>query len=144
MQRTPGLGPLKRLFLTELEYDPANIMLFRDDWPESAREALAEDAQIIFAAGNADDRFYVIYCRLADERNRMLLTKERAVITYLVQRYPYALFAFSSRDQDQWHFVNVKYDKDGRARRLFRRISVSGFERLRTAVDRIAELRTYP
>ncbi|CAG1011503.1 hypothetical protein ANRL4_04427 [Anaerolineae bacterium] len=140
MQRTRGMGPLKRLFLTELEYDPANLTLFRDEWTESARDALAEDAQIVFAAGNADDPFYVIYCRLADEHNRMLLTKERAVITYLVQRYPYALFVFNSRDQDQWHFVNVKYDKNDRARRLFRRISVSRFERLRTAVDRISEL----
>lgn len=140
MQRTPGMGPLKRLFLTELEYNPENIPLFRDGWPESAQEALHEDAQIIFSAGNADDRFYVIYCRLSDEQNRLLLTKERAVITYLLQQYPYAMFIFSSRNQDHWHFVNVKYDKDDRARRLFRRISVSKFERLRTAVDRISEL----
>jgi hypothetical protein len=140
MQRTAGLGPLKRLFLTELEYEPANLTLFRDEWTESARDALAEDPQIVFAVGNADDQFYVIYCRLADEHNRMPLAKERAVITYLLQRYPYAMFVFSSRNQDHWHFVNVKYDKDDRARRLFRRISVSRFERLRTAVDRISEL----
>lgn len=95
MQRNKGVSPLKRLFLTELEYEPENIPLPRTSWPESAREALLEDPQILFGAGNTGDRFYVIYCRLADDKDRLLLTKERAVISYLLDRYPYALFVFS-------------------------------------------------
>lgn len=65
MQRTPGIGSLKRLFLTELKHELENVSLFRDEWTETAHEALVEDAQILFSAGNTDDRFYVIYCRLA-------------------------------------------------------------------------------
>ncbi len=54
--------------------------------------------------------------------------------------HPYALFIFSNRDQNYWHFINVKYDEKTEKRRLFRRITVSPEERLRTASERISQL----
>ena len=51
------------------------------------------------------------------------------------------LFIFSNRTQGDWHFVNVKYDSDHpEKRRLFRRITISPYEKLRTASERIAML----
>ncbi len=54
--------------------------------------------------------------------------------------HPYALFVFSNKTQDHWHFINVKYDEESEKRRLFRRITVSPEERLRTASERVARL----
>jgi len=38
----------------------------------------------------------------------------------------------------KWHFINVKFDNETEKRRLFRRISISQEEKLRTASERIA------
>lgn len=62
------------------------------------------------------------------------------MVNQLLNEHPYWLFIFSNRTQDHWHFINVKYDEDPKKRRLFRRISVSPEERLRTASERIAML----
>jgi len=58
----------------------------------------------------------------------------------LLKEHPYALFIFSNQSQDYWHFINVKYDTETEKRRLFRRITVSPEERLRTAAERISML----
>ena len=66
---------------------------------------------------------------------------ERPVISKLLEDHPYALFVFSNQEQTDWHFVNVKYDTDDpKRRRLFRRITISPHEKLRTASERIAML----
>jgi hypothetical protein len=62
------------------------------------------------------------------------------VVTQLLKEHSYALFIFSNQSQDYWHFINVKYDTETEKRRLFRRISVSPEERLRTAAERITML----
>jgi len=58
----------------------------------------------------------------------------------LLREHPYGLFIFSNQTQDHWHFINVKYDAETEKRRLFRRISISPEERLRTASERLAML----
>jgi hypothetical protein len=58
----------------------------------------------------------------------------------LLKEHQYGLFIFSNQSQDYWHFINVKYDTETEKRRLFRRISVSQEERLRTAAERISML----
>jgi hypothetical protein len=58
----------------------------------------------------------------------------------LLKEHQYGLFIFSNQSQDYWHFINVKYDTETKKRRLFRRISVSPEERLRTAAERISML----
>ena len=68
------------------------------------------------------------------------LGQERPVVTQLLKEHPYGLFIFSNHAQDHWHFINVKYDAEAEKRRLFRRISISQEERLRTAAERVAML----
>jgi type I restriction-modification system DNA methylase subunit len=102
--------------------------------------ALAEDP-LLFAEKKD---FQILYCRLSSDR--LGLTLERAVVNHLLQQHPYALFVFSDAKQENWHFVNVKEgaveaeEPIRRRRRLFRRIAVGPYERLRTAAERIAML----
>ena len=133
-----GIESLRELFWTELNYDRQNDGIPRGDWGDTAKNALAEDP-VLFATGGTDDAFHVIYARL--NADRLLLTLERPVISRLLQDHPYTLFIFSNREQTDWHFVNVKYDTDDHEkRRLFRRITIGPYEKLRTASERIAML----
>ena len=138
LQDFHGIEPLRELFWTELNYDRKNEGISYQNWTDTAKNALAEDP-VLFATGGTDDAFHVIYVRL--NADRLLLTAERPVISKLLQDHPYTLFVFSNREQTDWHFVNVKYDT-GKAekRRLFRRITITRHEKLRTASERIALL----
>ncbi|MFQ5794384.1 MAG: Eco57I restriction-modification methylase domain-containing protein [Candidatus Bipolaricaulia bacterium] len=132
-----GLNPLKQLFWSELNYERVNQPLPRREWPDRARNALAEDP-VLFACGGQNNDFYVIYVRLASDR--LLLGQERPVVSRLLKDHPYALFIFSNEFRDRWHFLNVKYDGKDSKRRLFRRITIGPEERLRTACERLAML----
>ena len=138
LQDFNGIEPLRELFWTELNYDHQSHGISRRDWTDTARNALAEDP-VLFATGGIGEAFHVIYARLNSDR--LLLTTERPVISKLLQDHPYTLFIFSNREQTNWHFVNVKYDtEDSKRRRLFRRITISRYEKLHTASERIAML----
>jgi hypothetical protein len=103
-----------------------------------AADALLEDP-ILFAAGGEDNSFHIIYCQLPDEN--LKITRERPVINQLLKDHVYSLFVFSNSSQSRWHFINVKYDdKNAEKRRVFRRISISPDEQLRTASERISML----
>jgi hypothetical protein len=130
-----GTGPLREL-LANLNYDPLNEPVSRNDWPAGAKTALAQDPRLY---GRAAGEFYVIYAQLAADK--LKLTDERAVIPQLLKQYPYALFVFSDKSQTNFHFVNVKWENTQK-RRLYRRITVGPQERLRTAVERISLLDT--
>jgi type I restriction-modification system DNA methylase subunit len=130
-----GIEPLKKLFWSELNYDRVNQPLSRRGWKESVAGLLADDP-ILFASGA--DAFHVIYLRLASDK--LLIGDERPVVARLLQEHPYALFVFSNSRQENFHFLNVKYDDDTQKRRLFRRITVGPFEQLRTASERITLL----
>ena len=136
-----GSESLKELFWQQLNYDRLNQPLPQHDFPKAADNALA-DAPLLFAFSND---FHILYCRLSSE-DKLRLTDERAVVNHLLQKHPYALFVFSDRSQTNWHFVNVKEgaaeteETGKRKRRLFRRIAVGPYERLRTAAERIAML----
>jgi len=132
-----GLEPLKKLFWSELNYDRVNQPLSRRGWSQTAANALAEDP-ILFAGGGQNNDFHVVYSRLPQDR--LLLGQERPVVTQLLREHPYGLFIFSNQSRDHWHFINVKYDAEAEKRRLFRRISISQEERLRTAAERVAML----
>jgi hypothetical protein len=109
-----------------------NSPLSRKGWGEPASSALADDP-VLFASGGKD--FHVIHARL--KADKLLMGMERPVVSRLLQEHPYALFIFSNASQDQWHFLNVKYDDDVQKRRIFRRIAVGPQEKLRTASERI-------
>lgn len=129
-----GLDPLKRLFWQELNYDRVNEPISSRDWAEADRVELAADPLLL--AEHAD--FKVIYAQM---RGALSRTAERAIVTQLLKAFPYALFVFSDAAQQSWHFVNVKYERDPRRRRVFRRISVAaGGTQLRTATERLAML----
>ena len=133
-----GLEPLKELFWSELNYQRVNQHIPRHGWTETASKALAEDP-VLFAGGGQDNAFHVIYARLASDR--LLLGPERPVVSRLLRDHPYALFVFSNRTQDRWHFLNVKYDEETAKRRIFRRITVDPEDkRLRTASECIGQL----
>ena len=114
-----------------------NQPLSRRGWNQTAANALAEDP-VLFAGGGQNNVFHVVYSRLPQDR--LLLGQERPVVTQLLKEHSYGLFIFSNQAQDHWHFINVKYDAEAEKRRLFRRISVSQEERLRTAAERVAML----
>ena len=138
LQNFHGIEPLRRLFWSELNYDRQNDEIPRRDWTDTVRNALANDP-ILLASGGTDAAFHVIYTHLNSDR--LPLTTERRIISQLLNDHPYALFIFSNNEQSQWHFVNVKYDTDDpKKRRLYRRITISPYEKLRTASERIAML----
>jgi len=97
---------------------------------------------VLWASGGEGGTFHIVYARLAYDR--LLLGKERPVVTSLLREHPYSLFVFSNEAQDRWHFLNVKFDEDSAKRQLFRRITVGPEERfgkrLRTATDRLEML----
>jgi len=141
---TDGLRAVKQLFCTELNYSHANIPLSCRDWPDRARDTLAEPPLILARNESRFGDFPAIYARLsAAQRGRdfpLSLAAERAVINELLPDHPYALFVFSDAEQQHWHLVNVRYDKEAARRRIFRRIAVGPHERLRTAAERVALL----
>lgn len=131
------LDGLKRLFWEELNYERENRPLSHRQWPESARQPLAEDP-ILFASGGEDNAFHVVYCRL--ESDALLRGHERPIVNRLTREHPYALFVFSNKGRTDWHFLNVKYDEEADKRRLLRRITVRPGEGLRTAAERMQML----
>ena len=130
-----GLNPLKELFWSELNYDRENQPLSRRGWSDPVSQLLAEDPLLLASAGS---EFHIIYGRLQSER--LLASDERPVVNQLLNNHPYALFIFSNYTQDQWHFLNVKYDVKQDKRQVFRRITVSPGEQLRTATERLSLL----
>jgi hypothetical protein len=137
LENLNGLDPLKKLFWDELNYDRVNQSVSRKGWNETASKALADDP-LVFAGGGENNDFKIIVGRL--DSDLVPLGMQRPVVNRLVRDFPYALFVFSNRGRDRWHFVNVKYDEEQRRRQLFRRISISPGDRLRTASERMAML----
>ncbi len=130
-----GFDALKQLFWSELNYERSNQTL-------SLRDQTITQADIIgsplLLATAAHGSFHIIYVHLASDQ--LSLSKERRIVTKLLQNHLYALFIFSNRAQNTWHFVNVKYEREQSKRRLFRRITIGPHERLRTAIERVSLL----
>jgi len=128
-----SLDKARELF-AELNYDPAHDLVSRRGWGEAVGNTLAEDPQVIAS----HDDFKIIYARLYADS--LLLGDERPIVNKLLREYPYLLCLFSDSQQQQWHFVNIKYDEEIKKRRLFRRITVGPNERLRTATESLSQL----
>ena len=138
LQNFHGIEPLKELFWRELNYDRQNDPISRESWTPRDISS-TEDAPLLFATAGNNSEFQLIYTRLNSER--LPLTAERPIISRLLNAHPYALFIFSNREQTDWHFVNAKFDEEHpEKRRLYRRITISPREKLRTASERIAML----
>ena len=138
LQNFHGIEPLKQLFWGELNYDRHDDPISRGDWNQSDKSNVVDDP-LLFATGGGESGFHLIYTRL--DSDRLPLTAERPIISRLLKDYPYALFMFSNSEQTDWHFVNAKFDEEHpEKRRLYRRITISPREKLRTASERIAML----
>lgn len=128
-----GLDQLKRLVWQELNYDRVDRPLPTRDWSAADTALLADDPLILAEHGD----FKILFFHMPAELNR---AAERTLINRVLQSMPYALFVFANAIYDHWHFVNVKYERDPRRRRVFRRITIEPGERLRTATERLAML----
>lgn len=135
---TDKLDALKELFWSRLSYNRQNTPINTREWSQEMID-LCETAPVLFATAGINDEFSIIYTQLADD---LKLTSERQLITKMIQTYKFGCFLFSNQSQTHWHFVNVKFDndQDHSRRRIFRRITVSPDERLRTASERISML----
>ena len=135
---TEKLEVLKELFWSRLSYNRQNTPVATRDWSEELK-TLYETTPVVFATAGFNDQFNIIYTQLTDD---LKLTSERQLITKMIQTYKFGCFIFSNQTQTYWHFVNVKLDngQDHSRRRIFRRISVTPDERLRTASERISML----
>src|SRR6266700_6939172 len=132
-----SIRPLRALFTTELNYDYSDMRLNLPDEKSRALVYANEHPRIIATGGNGE--FKIIYIRLRKALSRV---NERTLITKLLRNNLYALFIFSDAQQQQWHFVNVKYKENESdiKSRLLRRITIGREEQLRTAIERIAML----
>jgi type I restriction-modification system DNA methylase subunit len=90
------------------------------------------------ANGGVGGQFKVIYTRLISQQ--IYKQEQRGIIESLLGIHPHSLFVFSNQAQDDWHFINAKYDEKNTQRRLLRRIVVNQREQLRTAIEQIGEL----
>ncbi|MHB8628379.1 MAG: Eco57I restriction-modification methylase domain-containing protein [Aggregatilineales bacterium] len=129
------LNAFRELFWTELNYEQGDQSIPTNGWTDHQKAGLLDLSRFAYYQSQFG-RFDVIYCRL-DKLSRVT---EREIITKLMASYQFALFVFSNKARETWHFVNVKYAKDASARRLFRRITVGPQEQLRTGSERIAML----
>ena len=122
-------------FFAERDYSPDDVPLRLPDSPELTSK-IAAPPRILNQAYD----FHIIHTAL----KALSRADERALIAHLLPRHPYALFIFSDAQYSAWHFVNVKLIQgeatDSKLRRLFRRISISQDDRLRTACERLAQI----
>jgi hypothetical protein len=128
-----GLESLKRLFWQELNYDRVNQAVSTRAWGDAERQMISGEPLLLAEHGD----FKVLYLRM---RAGLARDDQRALINRMLQAFPYVLFVFSDSAQQSWHFINVKYERDPKRRRVFRRITVEPGERLRTATERLTML----
>jgi type I restriction-modification system DNA methylase subunit len=129
---------LKELFYNHLKYDRVGTTISARTLPESVRANLKGSELLLLAQGGIRKEFNVIYTRLNSQQIRK--QEQRGIIDALLTIHPYSLFVFSNQDQDDWHFINAKYDDKTTQRRLLRRMVVNQREQLRTAIEQISEL----
>jgi TaqI-like C-terminal specificity domain/Eco57I restriction-modification methylase len=129
---------LKELFYNHLKYDRVDTTISARTLPESVRANLKGSKMVLLAQGGARNKFDVIYTQLNSQQIRK--QEQRGIIDALLTIHPYSLFVFSNQDQDDWHFINAKYDDQATQRRLLRRMVVNQREQLRTAIEQISEL----
>jgi hypothetical protein len=130
-----NIEPLKKLFLTHLNYDRVNKSISTRSIKDSLREKFVDDPTVL-AESSESGEFKIIYTPL----HQLSKCDEREIVKQLLPYHPYSLFVFSNRDKSDWRFLNVKHERDENRRVLHRRITIGQNDRLRTATERIALL----
>ncbi len=131
---------LKELFYDRLHYDRVSETISTRRFARSVQDSLRDSEVLLLANGGVQGQFNVIYTRLSSRQIHK--QQQRDVIEELlkINNYRHSLFVFSNQGQDDWHFINAKYDEKNTQRRLLRRIVVNQREQLRTAIEQIGEL----
>jgi type I restriction-modification system DNA methylase subunit len=129
---------LKELFYDRLHYDRVSETISTRRFSDSVRASLGDSEPLLLANGGVGGQFKVIYTRLSSQQ--IYKQEQRGIIESLLGIHPHSLFVFSNQAQDDWHFINAKYDEKNTQRRLLRRIVVNQREQLRTAIEQIGEL----
>ena len=129
---------LKELFYDRLHYERVSEPISTRRFSDSVRVSLEKHEPLLLANGGVGGQFKVIYTRLSSQQ--IYKQEQRGIIEALLSIHPYSLFVFSNQAQDDWHFINAKYDEQNTQRRLLRRIVVNQREQLRTAIEQISEL----
>jgi type I restriction-modification system DNA methylase subunit len=129
---------LKELFYDRLHYDRVSEPISTRRFSDSVRASLKDSEPLLLANGGVGGQFKVIYTRLSSQQ--IYKQEQRGIIESLLGIHPHSLFVFSNQAQDDWHFINAKYDEKNTQRRLLRRIVVNQREQLRTAIEQIGEL----
>jgi Eco57I restriction-modification methylase len=138
LESLTNLQKLKELFYDRLHYDRVSEPISTRRFSDSVRANLGDSEPLLLANGGVGGQFNVIYTRLSSQQIEK--QKQRGIIEALLSIHPYSLFVFSNQGQDDWHFINAKYDEKNTQRRLLRRIVVNRREQLRTAIEQIGEL----
>ena len=129
---------LKELFYDRLHYDRVSEPISTRRFPPSVQAILKNSEPLLLANGGVGGQFKVIYTRLSSQQ--IYKQEQRGIIESLLGIHPHSLFVFSNQAQDDWHFINAKYEEQNTQRRLLRRIVVNQREQLRTAIEQIGEL----
>jgi hypothetical protein len=129
---------LKELFYDRLHYDRVSEPISTRRFLDSVQASLGNSEPLLLADGGVGGQFKIIYTRLSSQQIEK--QKQRGIMEALLGIHPHSLFVFSNQAQDDWHFINAKYDEQNTQRRLLRRIVVNQREQLRTAIEQIGEL----
>jgi hypothetical protein len=129
---------LKELFYDRLHYDRVSEPISTRRFSDSVRASLGDSEPLLLANGGVGGQFKVIYTRLSSQQ--IYKQEQRGIVESLLGIHPHSLFVFSNQAQNDWHFINAKYDEKNTQRRLLRRIVVNQREQLRTAIEQIGEL----
>lgn len=132
LKELDDIDTLKKLFVEELNYDPANQELLIE-FPKSIKDKI-HSTKIISEKGD----FKVILCTV----DKLLKGVELPAVKTISRYYLYNLIVFANDKNDEFHFVNTKYIREEGAEKAkgFRRITVGKTDRLRTAAERLEEI----
>jgi hypothetical protein len=119
---------LKELFYDRLHYDRVSTPISTRKFSPSVQAILKDSESLLLANGGVGGQFKVIYTRLSSQQ--IYKQEQRGIIEALLGIHPHSLFVFSNQTQDDWHFINAKYDESPNplgkgAKRLLRRIVVN-------------------
>jgi hypothetical protein len=100
---------LKELFYDRLHYDRVSETISTRRFSDSVQASLRDSEPLLLANGGVGGQFKVIYTRLSSQQ--IYKQEQRGIIEALLGIHPHSLFVFSNQAQDDWHFINAKYDE---------------------------------
>jgi len=126
------------LFITELNYSPLeseeNEQIPFDTWDLLDYDKTQLKNHIIdlrIIAGH--QKFLIFMCQL----DRFTKSLERKIGKKLLEDYSFCLIIFTTKEMNDWHLVNIRWDEDTKKRNYFRRLVIENFDNLHIANERL-------